>query len=78
MWHAVLALVIGLAVGNPLLQWVGGVAGIRKVGSGWDPDGANIARTPTTDPDGPTTEAGGQHDPDGSTTEAGSHWDPDG
>jgi hypothetical protein len=71
MSRALLALVIGLAVGNPLVQYLAGVGGSRKAGSQWDPNGANTAGEPTT-------EAGGTHDPDGSTAEAGNHWDPNG
>lgn len=85
MSRALLALVIGFSVGNPLIQWLVGVGGSRKAGSelsgsgSASPEAGDLWAPNGTETGGaPEGEGGGLFDPNGSTTEAGSRWDPDG
>ena len=68
MPQTLLALVFSLAVGNPLIQWLGGFAAKAGIQRGSDATSAPGG--------GPATEVGSQFDPNG--TEGGGDFDPNG
>jgi hypothetical protein len=82
MSQALLALVLSLALGSPVLPWVVGFLGnpgsvhsaSEKAGSIWDPDGARAATGGQVDPQ----DAESIHNLNGAQADAGSIFDPNG